>query len=219
MSDMIHAKSKDVDSSLFHSGLIRMLVYEELGKKYISWEHFVVTAHFKLDLAPTPQSQKASTLSPTNTSKVGTSRKRKGRAPIQVLDISKQVIEAEEEVCPSPHRYFSPPPPPGLEEVPSSTKDTSQRGKNIVFPSSPPTVEIKGKRPFTRSSIPKGDFQGQPLQETPVHKIKGKGTKISLEREDEIPVKDCKKHMKNKEKVVVQEKKHKGKGFDKVDET
>jgi hypothetical protein len=40
-----------------------------------------------------------------------------------------------------------------------------------------------------------------------------------LERKDEIPVKDCKKPMKNKEKVVVQKKKHKGKGFEKVDET
>ena len=31
--DRIQAKSKDVDSGLFHSGLIRMLVSEELGKK------------------------------------------------------------------------------------------------------------------------------------------------------------------------------------------
>jgi hypothetical protein len=84
MLDRIQAKSKDVDSSLFHSRLIRMLVSEELGKKEISWEHFVVTSHFKLDLAPTPQSYKASPLSPTNTSKARTSRKRKGRAPVQV---------------------------------------------------------------------------------------------------------------------------------------
>jgi hypothetical protein len=56
MSDRIQSKSKDVDSRLFHSGLIRMLIYEELGKKEISWENFVVTSHFKLDLASTPQS-------------------------------------------------------------------------------------------------------------------------------------------------------------------
>jgi hypothetical protein len=82
MSNMIQAKSKDVDSSLFHSGLIRMLVSEELVKKEILWEHFVVNSHFKLDLAPTPQSQRASPFSPTSTSKVGTSRKRKGRAHV-----------------------------------------------------------------------------------------------------------------------------------------
>jgi hypothetical protein len=114
MSNRIQAKSKDVDSSLFHFGLIRMLVSEELGKKEISWEHFVVTYNFRLDLAPTPQSQKASPLSPTSATKTGTSRKRKGRTPVQVPEISKQVMEAEEEVCPSPQRYFSPPPLPGL---------------------------------------------------------------------------------------------------------
>jgi hypothetical protein len=83
-----------------------MLVSEELGKKDISWENFVVTSHFKLNLAPTPQSQRASPLPPTNATKAGTSRKRKGRAPIQVSEVNKQVIEVEEEVFPSPHRYF-----------------------------------------------------------------------------------------------------------------
>ena len=84
MSDRIHAKSKHVDSSLFHSGLIIMLVSEEFGKKDISWEHFVVTSHFRLDIAPTPQSQRASSLSPTSATKAGTSRKRKVKAHVQV---------------------------------------------------------------------------------------------------------------------------------------
>jgi hypothetical protein len=57
MSDRVQAKSKDVYSILFHSGLIRMLVSKELGKKEISWENFVVTSHFKLDPTPTPQSK------------------------------------------------------------------------------------------------------------------------------------------------------------------
>jgi hypothetical protein len=102
MSYWIQAKSKDVDSSLFHSGLIIMLVSEELGKKEISWEHFPVTSHFKLDLVSTPQSQKASPLSPTSSTKEGTNRKRKGRAHVQVSDVSKQVTGADEEACPSP---------------------------------------------------------------------------------------------------------------------
>jgi hypothetical protein len=45
MADRVQSKSKDVDSSLFHSGLIRMLVSEELGKKEISWENILVTSH------------------------------------------------------------------------------------------------------------------------------------------------------------------------------
>jgi hypothetical protein len=155
----------------------------------------VVTSHFKLDLAPPPQSQKASPLSPTSTSKAGTSRKRKGRTPIQVPEIIKQVIEAKEEVCPSPHRDFLPPPPPGLEEVPSSTKAASKKGKNIIFPSSPPAVEIKGKRPFTRSSIPKEVIKEQSLPKPPIQKKKGK----SIEKLEE-----------EKSETFIQRKKGKG---------
>jgi hypothetical protein len=216
MADRVQVKSKDVDSILFHSGLIKMLLSEELGKKEISRENFLVSSHFKMDPAPTPQSQIAGSSSPTST-KNGISKKRKVRAPIS--KINKQVGEDEEEVCPSPHRDFSKPPPPGLEEVPYSTKVTSKKGKNLLFPSPSPAAKIKDKIPFTRSSISMGDFKEKPLQETPLHKIKGKGTKRPLEREDEIPVTDCKNSMKNKEKVVVQEKKHKGKGFENIDET
>jgi hypothetical protein len=188
MSDRIQSKSKDVDSSLFHSGLIRMLVSEELGKKEISWEHFVVTSHFKLDLASTPQSQNASPLSPTSAIKAGSSRKRKGRAPVQVSEVSKQVTGAEEEACPSPQRYFSPPPPPGLEEVPSSTKATSKKGKKLLFPSSPPAVKIKGKRPFTRSSISREVVEEQSIPEIPVQRKKSKGIENPEERKEETPV-------------------------------
>jgi hypothetical protein len=56
ISDMIQSKSKDMDTSIFHSRLIRMLVSDELGKKEISREHFVVASHFKLDILSTPQS-------------------------------------------------------------------------------------------------------------------------------------------------------------------
>jgi hypothetical protein len=86
MSDRVQAKSKDVDSSLFHSGLIRMLVSEELGKKEISWEYFVVTSHFKLDQTPISQSQIVGPSSPISTKAV-VSKKRKGRA--LVSEISK----------------------------------------------------------------------------------------------------------------------------------
>jgi hypothetical protein len=36
MADRVQEKSKDVESSLFHYGIIKMLVSEELGKKEIS---------------------------------------------------------------------------------------------------------------------------------------------------------------------------------------
>jgi hypothetical protein len=116
---------------------------------------------------------------------------------------------------------------------------TSKKGRKLLFPSHPLAVGIKGKGSFTRSSIPKEVLKKQSLLETPMHKkkwkgiekyveenqetlvqkIKGKGTKRTLERKDEIHVKDCEKTMENKEEAVAQEKKHKGKGFEKVDET
>jgi hypothetical protein len=85
MVDRLQAKSKDVDSSLFHSGLIRMLVFEELGKKEISWDIFLVTSHFKLDPTPIPQSQIAGSSSPTST-KTGINKKRKGRSHVSEIN-------------------------------------------------------------------------------------------------------------------------------------
>jgi hypothetical protein len=89
MSDNIQFKSKDVDTIIFHSRLIIILVSKELGKKEISWENFVVASHFNLDIASTPQSQNAILLSPTSIVKAWTSRKRKGRAFVQVLEVIK----------------------------------------------------------------------------------------------------------------------------------
>jgi len=58
MFDRVQAKSKVVDTSVFHCGLIRMIVMEELKKRKISWENFTVSAHMQLDIASTPQSRK-----------------------------------------------------------------------------------------------------------------------------------------------------------------
>jgi hypothetical protein len=57
ISDRVQSKSKAVDTSIFHSGLIRMLVMEELRKRNIPWEQFIVFSHMKLDIASTPQSK------------------------------------------------------------------------------------------------------------------------------------------------------------------
>jgi len=56
MSDRVQSNSKAMDTSIFHFGLIRMLVVEEMKKKNISWEHFITTTHMKLDITTTPQS-------------------------------------------------------------------------------------------------------------------------------------------------------------------
>jgi hypothetical protein len=106
--------------------------------------------------------------------------------------VIKQVTGDEEEACPSPQRDFSPPPPQGLEEVPSSTKTTSKKGKKIHFPSSPPTINTKRRRPFTRSSIPREVVEEQSLPEIHVQKKKGKGIGKLVERKKETHVKNKK---------------------------
>jgi hypothetical protein len=55
MSDRVQAKSKQVDTNCFHSGLIKMLVLEELKNTNTDWETFLVTSGFQPDIAHTPQ--------------------------------------------------------------------------------------------------------------------------------------------------------------------
>jgi hypothetical protein len=83
MSDRVQSKSKVVDTSIFHSGLIRMLVLEELRKRNISWEKFIVSTHMKLDIAATPHSNIPSPFPSTSTAPIGTNKKRKSKAPNQ----------------------------------------------------------------------------------------------------------------------------------------
>jgi hypothetical protein len=72
--------------------------------------------------------------------------------------------------------------------VPYSTKATSKKGKKLLFPSSTPAVKIKGKRPFTRSSIPKEAFKEQSLPKTPIQKKKEKGIENTVEEKQEALV-------------------------------
>jgi hypothetical protein len=102
MSDRVQSKSKVVDTSIFHFGLIRMLVSEELGKKYISWEHFVISSHFKVDIVTTPQSQIKIPSPSTSATKAGTSKKRKNIAPVQDQEAVKEAIRTKEDAYHSP---------------------------------------------------------------------------------------------------------------------
>jgi hypothetical protein len=76
--------------------------------------------------------------------------------------------------------------------VPPSTKVTSKRGKKILFSPSPPAVKIKGKRPFTRSSIPKEDYREQSLPEIPIQRKKGKNIEKFVEEKLETLVQNKK---------------------------
>jgi hypothetical protein len=133
MSDRVQAKSKAMDTSVFHSGLIRMLVLEELKKRNIPWEKFIVSAHMKLNISLTPQSKIQRPFPSTSTALAGARRKRKRKSPTQYQEVIKEIEEIEREAYHSPQRDFSPPLAPELEEVPSSTKVTTKKGRKLHF--------------------------------------------------------------------------------------
>jgi hypothetical protein len=79
MADRVQDKSKEVDTSVFHLGLIKMLMMEELKKKSIDWEKFIASAHFQLNFSPTPQSKVQSPIHTNNIVNTETSNKRKSK--------------------------------------------------------------------------------------------------------------------------------------------
>jgi hypothetical protein len=115
ISDRVQAKSKVVDTSVFHSGLIKMLVMEELKKRNISWEYFIFSAHMQLDISSTPQYRMQIPLPSSSVAPTRTSRKRKRKPTTQDKETPKEMEEEEREVHHSPQRDFSPPPAPKLE--------------------------------------------------------------------------------------------------------
>jgi hypothetical protein len=89
MYDRFQAKYKAMDTRVFHSGLIRMLVMEELKKRKIPWEKFIVSSHMKLDITSSPQSRMQSPFPSISIASVGTSKKRKIKAITQDKEIIK----------------------------------------------------------------------------------------------------------------------------------
>jgi hypothetical protein len=93
MSDRVEAKSKVVDTSVFHSRLIRMLVMEELRKKSISWEQFIVFANMQLDIASTSQSRMQSPFTSSSVAPTRIIRKRKRKPTTQDKENPKEIEE------------------------------------------------------------------------------------------------------------------------------
>jgi hypothetical protein len=79
-----------------------MLVMEELKKRKIPWEQFIVSAHMHLDIASTPQSKMQSPFPSTSVAPTGTSRKIKRKSTTQDKESLKEIEEEEREVHHSP---------------------------------------------------------------------------------------------------------------------
>jgi len=78
-----------------------------------------------------------------------------------------------------------------LEEVPSSTKATTKKGRKFHFSSSPFAASTKFRNPFTRSSTLKDIVEPQVLPKVSILKIKrdkGKGIEKPIEVVDRAPM-------------------------------
>jgi hypothetical protein len=148
MADRVQDKYKKVDTSVFHYGLIKMLVMEELRKTNTDWKTFLTTSHFQLKVSRTPQSKMKI---PTPLDKTVCSEVIKKKRGTSMNDTDNRATNETKERGPSQpsHREVSPMANPIPMEVPSR-KSTGMRGRKLMFPS--PIVEdkINPMRPFTR---------------------------------------------------------------------
>jgi hypothetical protein len=145
----------------------------------------------QLDIASTPQSRMQSPLPSTSVYLVGTSRKKKRKSNIQDKEDLKEIEEEGREVHHSPERYFSPPPSPELEEIPSSTKATTNRERKFHFSSPALAAKIKIRKPFTRTLSLKEVVEAKFLPKVSVprkEKDKGKGIEKPIGVIDRAPV-------------------------------
>jgi hypothetical protein len=68
------AKSKHIEQNIFHFGLIKLLVLEELRKKSGEWDSFMSTIGFSLEATSSPPS-KRSTLSTSDKEPYGSAKR------------------------------------------------------------------------------------------------------------------------------------------------
>ena len=58
MADKVQGKKKNFENSLFHFVLIKLLVLEELKKKNLGWEAFLLLAGFSIEAVGKPHAKK-----------------------------------------------------------------------------------------------------------------------------------------------------------------
>jgi hypothetical protein len=125
MVDKVQTKSKQVESSLFHFSLIKLLVLKELRKRKREWTFFLSTSWFFVETNSSTPS-KGSTPSTNDKASFGSLKSKKGR------DKEQQPIVIETH----------------------DNKKSNTKGKNIPFTLETTRIE-KPKRPLTRSAMKK----------------------------------------------------------------
>jgi hypothetical protein len=149
MSDRVQAKSKKVDTSVFHSDLIKMLVLEELKKTNIYWDVFLAASGFQPDIAHTPQSKRQTPTPIEKTMHSDSRKKRKMTRGDKSIQITDKTVEGGPSQPPdSEISHVVEPTPMDI----SSSKVRNLKGKKLIF--SPPVAAeiVKPRRPFTISA-------------------------------------------------------------------
>jgi hypothetical protein len=157
MVDKVQAKSNQVEPSLFHFSLIKLLVLEELKKEKREWNYFLFASGFCVETTSSPPS-KGSTPS-TSTKAISSSLKRKKgddkEQPIVIetpetatkTSLSKGSMKKGKNPFQGVEIVVD------IEETPDS-KRSKLKGKKLIF--TPETTKVeKPRKPFTRSATKK----------------------------------------------------------------
>jgi hypothetical protein len=159
MVDKVQAKSKQVEPSLFHFSLIKLLVLEELKKTNGEWSSFLSTSGFCAETISSPPS-KGSTPS-TNDKATSSSLKRKRGKDKEQQPVVIETLETTTKISLSKGSKEKGKEPlkqginttANIEETPDS-KRRKMKGKKLLF--TPEATEMeKPKRPLTRSVVKK----------------------------------------------------------------
>jgi hypothetical protein len=65
MCNRVQAKPDNIQNTLFHFGLIKIIIVEELRKREITWEHFMFWGGFQLETQPNKGKKRSGNKSPT----------------------------------------------------------------------------------------------------------------------------------------------------------
>jgi hypothetical protein len=149
-SDRVQAKSKAIDTSVFQSRLINMLVMDELRKRNMEWEEFITSSNFHLNIAPTPQFKVQIPLQVDKNVYLEMNKKRKSIGSAKKDKETKEHVE-EGGSYKSPQREVSPFPTPSPVETPL-TRATGLRGIKLLFSSPPAANKVKARILVSRES-------------------------------------------------------------------
>jgi hypothetical protein len=157
MDNKVQAKSKQVEPSLFHFNLIKLLIFEELKKTNREWSSFLYTSGFCAETNISPPSKGSSPSTSAKTSSSSLKRK-KGNDKEQPIVI--ETLETTTKISLSKEsKKKGKEPLQGIKTVINSeeTHDSKKgklKGKNLLF--TPETTKMeKPRKPLTRSTTKK----------------------------------------------------------------